>query len=57
MCTAHVLMIFCHRVDRLFVCKAKEGRYVRIFYNFKAKQYNKSAGNKNLAHKRTDEAK
>jgi hypothetical protein len=26
----NVLMRFCHRVDCLFVCKAKEGRYVRI---------------------------
>ena len=30
MCTAHVKMIFCHRVDRSFVCKAKEGRRVGI---------------------------
>ena len=30
MCTAHVLMRFCHRVNRSFVCKAKEGRHVRI---------------------------
>jgi hypothetical protein len=30
MCSAHVLMRFCHRVNRSFVCKAKEGRYVRI---------------------------
>jgi hypothetical protein len=33
MCTAHVLMRFCHRVDRSFVCKAKEGRHVRICIN------------------------
>ena len=25
-------MRFCHRVDRLFVCKAKEGRHVRITF-------------------------
>ena len=30
MCTAHVLMRYCHRVDRSFVCKAKEGRHARI---------------------------
>ena len=30
MCTSHVLRKFCHRVDRSFVCKAKEGRHVRI---------------------------
>ena len=33
MCTVHVLMRFCHRVDRSFVCKAKEGRHVRITNN------------------------
>jgi len=26
-------MIFCHRVDRSFVCKAKEGCHVRITNN------------------------
>ena len=30
MCTAHVLMRFCHLINRSFVCKAKEGRHVRI---------------------------
>ena len=28
--TAHVLIRFCHRVDRSFGCKTKEGRHVRI---------------------------
>ena len=31
MCTAHVLMRFCHQDDRSFVCKAKEGSHVRMF--------------------------
>ena len=35
MCTVHVLMRFCHRVDRSFVCKAKEGRHVRIVIKIK----------------------
>jgi hypothetical protein len=30
MCTGHVLMRFCHLINRSFACKAKEGRYVRI---------------------------
>jgi hypothetical protein len=30
MCTVHVLMRFCHLINRSFACKAKEGRYVRI---------------------------
>ena len=30
MCTAHVLMRFCHLIDRSFVCKVKEGRHIRI---------------------------
>jgi hypothetical protein len=30
MCTAHVLMRFCHLINRSFVCKAKEGRRIRI---------------------------
>ena len=30
MCTAHVLMRFCHRVDCSFACKAKEGCHARI---------------------------
>jgi hypothetical protein len=29
---AHVLMRFCHRVDRSIAYKAKEGRHVRIKY-------------------------
>jgi hypothetical protein len=29
-CTAHVLMRFCHLINRSFVCKAKEGCHVRI---------------------------
>ena len=29
---AHVLMRFCHRFDRSFAYKAKEGRHVRIKY-------------------------
>ena len=28
--TAHVLMRFCHLINRSFVCKAKEGRHIRI---------------------------
>ena len=34
MCTAHVLMRFCHLIDGSFVSKAKEGRHIRIV-NFK----------------------
>ena len=30
MCTAHVLMRFCHLIHRSFVCKAKEGRHIRM---------------------------
>ena len=30
MCTAHVLMRFCHLIYRASVCKAKEGRHIRI---------------------------
>ena len=30
MCTVHVLMIFCHLINRSFVCNAKEGRHTRI---------------------------
>ena len=30
MCTVHVLMIFCHLINRSFVCKAKEGHYIRM---------------------------
>ena len=33
MCTAHVLIRFCHLVDRSFVCKAKEGPHIRINNN------------------------
>ena len=29
MCTAHVLMRFCHLINHSFVCKAKEGRHAR----------------------------
>ena len=28
--TVQVLMRFCHLIDRSFVCKAKEGRHIRI---------------------------
>ena len=35
MCIAHVLMRFCHWVDRSFACKAKEVRHVRIDDNKK----------------------
>ena len=31
MCTAHVLMRFCHLIDHSFVCKAREGHHVRIY--------------------------
>ena len=34
MCTVHVPMRFCHRVDRSFDCKAKEGRHVRIYNKY-----------------------
>ena len=30
MCTAHVLMRFCHLIDRSFACKAKEGPHIII---------------------------
>ena len=40
MCTAHVLMQFCHLINRSFVCKAKGGRHIgirfiltRLFYS------------------------
>jgi len=29
-CTAHVLMRFCHLINRSFICKAKEGHHIRI---------------------------
>jgi hypothetical protein len=29
-CTAYVLMRFCHLINHLLVCKAKEGRHIRI---------------------------
>ena len=35
MCTAHVLMRLYHLINRSFVCKAKEGLYVRIIFNLK----------------------
>ena len=30
-CTAHVLIRFCILINRSFVCKAKEGRHIRMF--------------------------
>ena len=30
MCTAHVLMQFCHLIDRVLVCKAREEPHIRI---------------------------
>jgi len=32
MCTAHMLMRFSHLINRSFVCKAKEGRHIRLLY-------------------------
>jgi hypothetical protein len=32
-CIAHVLMRFCHLINRSFVSKAQEGRHIRILYN------------------------
>jgi hypothetical protein len=31
--TAHVLLRFCHLINRSFGCKAKEGHHIRIFNN------------------------
>jgi hypothetical protein len=33
MCTAQVLIRFCHLIKRSFACKAKEGRHIKIKYN------------------------
>jgi len=32
-CAAHVLMRFCHLINRSFACKAEEGRHIRISNN------------------------
>jgi len=40
----HVLMRFCHLNKSFFVCKAKEGRYIRIIYIFTLQSSDKSVG-------------
>ena len=40
----HVLMRFCHLNKLFFVCKAKEGRHIRIIYIFTPQSSDKSVG-------------